>query len=183
MSNKYLNDPLVHSSSEKFGNDLLMSIEEGQKPYWKKLFSEFFPDYEHHVDNPQKNKEQVSGVDCFVYLSGDNIIGIDQKIRTTTFTDVSLEYKHLRDDKSSKPGWIEDPNYQPDYIFYHIKPLGLTYIFPTAPLKLVWKKYKEKFMTTYGLKTSRNEGWTTYFCPVPPDVLYEGMRRHYIAKL
>ncbi len=168
-------NPLIVNESPKFRQDLQFSFDEGVKDYWVKLYSKYFVGYSHHIDNLEKNADQVAGIDTYIHLKNGKVITIDQKVRDSKFDDVALEFVSINE--KNKPGWICDDSYRPDFIMYYIIPLKKCYLLPVPQLQLMWKVYGQRFIAKYGQKKVVNDNYTTLICCVPINIIYEGIKR------
>lgn len=170
-----MEDKYIGNQSTQFCDCLELSYREAKKEYWNSLFKNYFLNYSHHTDNLNLNSAQLSGIDCFVYLKNDKCFTVDTKVRQTEYKDMILEIESVKKSGEKKAGWVTDPNYTVDYVFYYFIPTKKCYVFKSLDLQKVWKIHGKYWRYEYRVKQASNQGWTTHFCPVPFDVLLQAI--------
>lgn len=170
-----------------FYDDLEWSRAQSKLPLWEEAYREFFPDFAGMTDVPGDGWAQRAGIDRRINTSNGRTHTSDEKSRrdyyaskhreyftpnATIFPDIALEYEHQFDNGTKTPGWIEKP-LAVDYLAYGILPLSRIYLLPMDRLQYAWYRYKDDWLREFKYRISPNNGYKTFFCPVPvPVVLY-----------
>lgn len=154
----------------EFHESLSKSHEAEDNPCWVEIYQKAFPNVEAVINHREDGEHQRKGIDRSVILSNSKQILIDEKARFIADTgDVMLEY--ISNSRTSSAGWVEKPLLA-DYIAYAFIPSGTAYLFPVLQLQLAWAKHKSEWLSAYGTKRAKNEGYDTLNCPVPiPTVM------------
>jgi hypothetical protein len=163
------------SPPHDFRDCLARSHAAADLPVWEEMYRQAFPDFLVRIDRREYGPHQRQGIDCIVKLGNGREIPIDEKVRGrgkhgVIYNDVALEYISV--DRTGAPGWVENPAIIAEYIAYAIAPLGSGYLLPVLQLQQAWKKNKQKWLLVYGPHAAPNNGYLTYFCPVPVPELF-----------
>lgn len=154
---------------------LAMSHAAEDFPFWEEAYRRAFPGIVAMINHRQDGWHQRAGIDRSIILSNSKHVLIDEKVRGrnkktgVVYSDIALEF--ISNDIKNTPGWVCKP-LQCDYIAYAIAPFGKCYLLPVLQLQSAWLKNKEKWLAVYGKRPAQNNGYTTWFCPVPPQALY-----------
>lgn len=164
-----------HEEAYDFKESLAMSHKAEDLPFWEETYRRAFPGMVAMVNHRPNGWHQAAGIDRSIILENSKQILVDEKVRGKNrktgkvYTDIALEY--LSNDRTSAPGWV-CKSLQSDYIAYAIAPLGRCYFLPVLQLQAAWKKNGEKWKEQYGTRYAKNKGYNTWFCPVPPKVVF-----------
>jgi len=160
-----------------FITDLSASFIEGIKPFWCKIYNEYFPNMiseSRHDNDPELQKH---GIDRIIFLNNGRKVSIDEKVRYVDFGDIILE----ESSSQYKPGWIEKDDLWIDFIFYVVLPSNKCYILPFGATQNAWRKHKEQWKKIYKPVRAINNGYTTLSWAIPPNVLYSAITGSYIV--
>ncbi len=152
-----------------FEEDLEKSNE---KVDWlEQLYRQIFPNMSFIERYPNDMKKQKQGIDLELFLNNGHVIKMDEKRRNRDYGDILLEFAHTNGMK----GWIEK-DLKIDFISYIIMPNKMLYLLPWIPLQIAWRNNGEQWKQRFGIRDSRNQGYVTQNCPVPPDILWRAIR-------
>jgi hypothetical protein len=166
-------------------NNFRESLDKGSnslhKPFLEAVYRKAFYNFDHcHWTRSGATRAQKNGSDVIVYLTSDQIIKIDEKIRGRDFGDIALE--HVSNDRTSSPGWMEK-DLGIDYLNYAIVPLKRAYLLPWQQLKQVWIENKRQWLDLakteqdgFSIIRAPNETYITLSCAVPSDLLIEKIK-------
>ncbi len=148
---------------------------------WEEVYRKAFPGMVGMVSYRQDGFWQREGIDRGILLNNTKQIFIDEKIRGTNkitgkvYEDISLEY--ISNNTNGAAGWV-CKQLRADYIAYLIAPIGKCYLLPVIQLQQAWELYGREWRTrprqgdSYGERSARNNGYLTWFCPVPVPELF-----------
>jgi len=160
-----------------FHKDLKDSHSNSEQKMWEYIYRIYFHDFQNMSSIIDSLKLQRLGVDRIITLKSEKEILIDEKIRRSDYGkgDILLEY--LSNDSTGALGWIEK-TLRCDYIAYAILPTRQCWILPVPQLQGAWKANKERWLAKYDLPPAQNDGYKTYSCGVPADVLLFAIYRN-----
>lgn len=138
-------------------------------PVWNEVYRKAFPNMVQMVTYRQDGFWQREGIDRGIILSTTKQLFVDEKVRGTRYSDVALEF--MSSDRGNTPGWVCKP-LRADYIAYLIAPLGKCYLLPVPQLQNAWERHGERWKVVHGTKPVANNGYKTWFCPVPAKELF-----------
>lgn len=145
-------------------------------PFWEDVYKKAFPTMVSMINHRQDGYWQRAGIDRSVVLQSSKQILIDEKVRGRNkrtgrvYDDVALEF--ISNDKAKSPGWVCKP-LMCDFIAYAIAPLGKCYLLPVTQLQNAWANNGQVWRKRYNEMPALNNGYTTWFCPVPVNVLFK----------
>lgn len=143
-------------------------------PVWREVYKKAFP-FLKSVAVENNLDEQYAGVDKIITLNGGHKIYVDEKFRGRNritgkvYSDIALEYWSVFEDHI--PGWVCKP-LKADYIVYLICPSGISHFLPVKNLQSAWEKWETEWKKTFGCSPAKNGKYTTYFTPVPADIVF-----------
>jgi hypothetical protein len=158
-----------------FQDCLAQSHSASDLPFWEECYSAAFPSMQGMHDHRQDGLHQRQGIDRSVVLRNGQVVWIDEKVRGRNkitgkvYTDIALE--EWSDERTKSPGWIIKPLFA-HYIAYAIVPIGTCYLLPVIQLQQAWLENSTDWKLVYRRREAKNNGWTTIFWPVPPNVLF-----------
>ena len=158
-----------------FHECLKFSHEAEELPFWGEVYHRAFPNMATMINHRQDGWHQRAGIDRSIILDNSKQILVDEKVRgrnrktNKVYPDIALEY--ISNDRTGTPGWVCKP-LQADYIAYAIAPFGQCFLLPVIQLQAAWNKRKTDWLNEYGSKPAKNDGYYTWFCPVPEKVLF-----------
>lgn len=156
-----------------FQEDLHFSLEASKETFWEAVYKKAFPNLIHAelVTDLDKQKE---GIDRALYLSNNNVLWIDEKVRREVYDDILLE--HTSNVTRATPGWMEK-DLAIDYLAYAFLPIKRCYLFPWPMLRRAWLQYRIVWRYKYrdtipGSTVIPGVGaYMTHSVAVPIDVL------------
>lgn len=158
-----------------FRECLKQSHEAEDLPFWKEVYKQVFPSMTAMVNHRQDGWHQRAGIDRSIILQSSRQILVDEKVRGRNkktgkvYKDIALEF--ISNDKTGSPGWVCKP-LMCEYIAYAIAPIGKCYLLPVLQLQEAWAQRSGEWINKYGKVPAYNEGYKTWFCPVPPEIVY-----------
>lgn len=155
-----------------FKECLQRSHEAEDLPVWEEVYRKAFPTMVSMVTYRQDGFWQREGVDRGVILSTTKQVFIDEKVRSTSYPDIALEF--ISNDRVGTKGWVCKP-LRADYIAYLIAPLGICYLLPVIQLQAAWNRYAEEWKEEFGVRQARNYSYNTHFCPVEVQTLFSAI--------
>lgn len=155
-----------------FTSDLAFSQAHAHEEWWEEVYRSAFPDFDEMAQVSEDGAAQRAGVDRFVKLKGGRIITIDEKVRREKYPDIVLEFWSNK--QARVPGWVAKPAWT-DWIAYAVKPTRTCYLLPFQSLRKAWKEHHDDWVALYGARETQNREYTTVWCPVPVDVLFNAM--------
>lgn len=165
-----------------FKPDLEYSQEASLEPFWGAIYQKAFPEMEWHRPCKENGNGQQQGIDRVIYLKTGKMLLIDEKKRRKVYPDFALEVKSISDNGKETPGWMEK-DLLIDFIAYAFMPIKTAYLFPWPLLKRSWLVYKNTWINEYKLLPAENEGYKTYFVPVPINILLATLKNSMIIKI
>jgi hypothetical protein len=151
-------------------------------PFWEEVYNKAFPTAVAIINHRQDGWHQRAGIDRSIILDDSRQIFVDEKVRGRNkvtgrvYDDIALEYISV--DTTNAPGWV-CKKIRSDYIAYAIAPLGVCYLLPVQQLQTAWARKGEQWKAAYKTRAAINNGYKTWFCPVPPRELFKEMLRDY----
>lgn len=161
-----------------FGECLQRSHDAHDLPIWEQMYRQAFADMIAMHDHRDDGYWQRAGIDRSIILASSKQILIDEKVRGTNrrtgrvYEDIAVEY--LSNDRTGALGWAEKPM-AADYIAYAIAPKGRGYLLPVTQFQAAWKKHKDEWLEQFDNRKAVNNGYNTWFCPVPIKALFPAM--------
>jgi hypothetical protein len=148
---------------------LIESQNESRKPYWNKIYSDYFPSMvsSSFCDGDDSMKWQELGIDRIIFLKDGRRVYVDEKIRYKSYDQSDILLEESSSIEYGTPGWIEKDNQCSDYIFYHVIPTNKTYVLPTHSLRRAWVQHKEEWKEKYKKVLARNSRYTSLGWAVP----------------
>lgn len=123
---------------------------------------------------------QSKGLDRLIYFDNGEVIGVEHKIRETTYNDILFEF--ISNDNTNTKGWMEK-DLICDYFIYGWNPLHETYTFYWPELKKVWNENKKKWLDKHRRIIAKNYGYNTHSVVVPiGEVIDKLWYYHYTYK-
>ena len=151
------------------------------EPFWDATYKFAFPNMTNQMKGRSgKCNSQNSGVDRIIYLENGKTVTVEEKVRTTSYPDIAIEY--VSNDTTNSPGWIEK-DLSVDYLAYAFLPIKTVYLFDWRMLKLTWKRNKDAWLSKYFIAHAQNEYYTTLSVCIPIDTLLESCKESSIIRV
>ena len=142
-------------------------------PFWEEIYQQAFPGFHAQVCHPCGSTwGQLSGRDRTIHLRDGAEIVIDEKIRYQDYGDILLEFMAVKE--RQEPGWVA-LDLAADFLAYTVLPSGVCYLLPVPLLRRAWQMYGEQWKKLYGVRETKNHGFTTQSCPVPKKELFKAL--------
>lgn len=156
----------------RFSEHLTRSRDDARLPCWREIYAAFFPDMVACIAHQQSGEHQHAGIDRSVILASSKQVLIDEKLRDKDYQDIALEF--VSNDQRHDPGWV-CKQLRADFICYAFAPSGRAFLLPVPALQSAWSHHGNEWRAVYGEVPVANDGYNTWFCPVPIDKLYSAM--------
>jgi hypothetical protein len=153
-----------------FDSSLAFEKQHADDILWPKIYMAAFPDY---IGRALSNslEEQKRGIDAYVRLSLSRTVAVDEKLRTTTFDDVCIEWASVyRNGKIVSLGWACKP-LDCDYVVYAVPRSKWAILIPHAALVKAMSTYGVVWRGKYPKIVANNSGYQTLSTGVPVPVL------------
>jgi hypothetical protein len=156
-----------------FDDSLSYSHNQSGQPWWEDVYRRAFPLFDSMQDLRGDGWWQRAGIDRKINLTNSRSVLIDEKVRRRDYGDVLLEY--VSNDATNAAGWIAKP-LACDYIAYAFEPTCTCLLLPFQELRRAWDIHGRDWHRVYGGRRAKNNGYSTWSCPVPTDVLLDALR-------
>ena len=156
-----------------FQESLKRSQAHAEAGWWLEVYRAAFPDLESAVCVRDDGWAQRGGVDRVLTLSSGKTLTVDEKVRSTEYDDILLEY--WSDEKRRVRGWVAK-DLACDFIAYAFEKSGRCYLLPFQSLRRAWRLNGRDWVNTYRRVEARNPGYVTVSVPVPTVELLNAVR-------
>lgn len=140
---------------------------------WLSLYRVAFPDLESCVCVRSDGWAQRGGVDRVLTLSSGKTLTVDEKVRSTEYDDILLEY--WSDEARKVRGWVAK-DLACDFIAYAFSQSARCYLLPFQSLRRAWRQNGRAWVATYRRVEAHNNGYVTVSVPVPTVELLNAVR-------
>lgn len=162
-----------------FATSLRRSREQASAPWWEPLYRSAFPELatmSYVGDSPA----QRDGVDRVLVTHSGHVYQIDEKVRTSDYPDLCLEY--WSDQERRHPGWIAR-DLACDFIAYAFAPSGRCYLLSFPLLRRAWRLHGPDWMRLgearhdgFRIVEAKNRGYVSRSVAVPIDHVLDAIR-------
>lgn len=165
-----------------FQEQLAWSEQSSEEPFWEAVYRSVFPNMVNHMSVNRDCQAQRQGIDRVILLENGVRLNVDEKKRRGTWQDFALEYQHVSDDGTRRPGWIEK-DFHIDFLSYAFMPTREVFVFPWLLLRRVWRHFGPGWKTNLRIIRARNSNYTTLSVPVPREELLSLIARSLFVQL
>lgn len=162
-----------------FSEDLAFSIEQADEEWWRATYQEAFHDFAGMRYVQQDGWAQRGGIDRQVFLSGGQVLNIDEKTRRNAWPDIAIEF--FSSIEQQTPGWIAK-SLAIDYLAYAFLPTRRCFLLPWPTLRRAWKLYCKEWVQSarkgrdgFKIVRAQNPGYTTVSVAVPIPILLDAV--------
>ena len=158
-----------------FDQQLEVSHQYADAPWWEVIYKQMWPDAVAFTCVRKDGLPQRHGVDRLITTSGGICHSVDEKVRTTSYPDILLEF--LSDAERNIPGWVAK-DLACDGVAYARVPTRDVFYLSTMTLHRAWRLYgsawrkKHRIVTAYTRRGGSGQSYKTLSVAVPiPELL------------